>query len=59
MKLHCQCRGTKFEIDINPGDSRYTKLICSKCHRDFLTDFGPRILKKVLENIFGKLLGYK
>lgn len=54
MKIRCRCKGTKFEVDVTTDK---IKLICSKCHQDLLTDFGPRILKRVFGNLFEKFLG--
>lgn len=59
MKIHCRCDETKFEVDVDPRYLSETKLICTKCHRDFLTDFGPRIFEIVLKNLYRKLLGRK
>jgi len=53
MKIHCRCGGTKFEVDVKPET---IELKCPKCGSDFLTDFAPRILERIFNNLSKKFL---
>lgn len=55
MKLHCKCGGTRFEVDVQREE---IILRCIKCKGDFLKEFAPRILERIVKNLSGKLFGY-
>ena len=54
MKVRCRCGSRSFNLEVLEEG---LQLRCTKCKKDFITDFGPRILERIFKTVTGKILG--